>query len=329
MQQAVNNLPIKSKADSSESPEISVVIPVYNAAACLHSLYARLKATLDRINESFEIVFVDDRCPYGSWAVLMEIAKDNPRIKLIRLSKNCGQQIAISAGLNETVGRWVVVMDCDLEDPPEDLSRLYQAANDGYDIVFARRLRKKNSLIGSLSTKAYFGLLSVFANGRFNGEYGNFSIISKRVVDAYKEINEQDRHYLLLLQWLGFNSTELEYEPGMRLDGLGSSFRIGALLTLLFQGMAYHTTFMLETVIKIGITTALAGFVYAGWLGYNFWQSRAISECSVLTLAVLLIGGIMLISQGVNGLYIGRIFEKSKGRPPFIVDRRVIGGLEP
>jgi glycosyltransferase involved in cell wall biosynthesis len=184
--------------------ELSVVIPVYACKGCLAQLHHRLLSTLDELDLEFELVFVEDGGDDGSWELLRDLAAEDPRALAIRLSRNFGQHAAITAGLAASTGRWVVVMDCDLEDPPEEIPRLYAKATEGYDIVLARRDRKRTSWIRKAMNRLYFRLLNLMTGASLDGSYGSFSIISRKVVEAFLQFRERDRHYLLVLHWLGF-----------------------------------------------------------------------------------------------------------------------------
>src|SRR4051812_43079121 len=184
--------------------ELSVVVPVYGCAACLRALVERLEAVLTPLVQSFEIILVDDRSPDDAWERIVTLAERHPAVRGIRLSRNFGQHAALTAGLAQSRGNWVVAMDCDLQDPPEIVPNLVAKAREGYDLVLARRVRRGHSLARRAAASLYFTLLRIFAGADLHGEYGTFSIVSRDVVNAFLRVNDIGRHYILVLNWLGF-----------------------------------------------------------------------------------------------------------------------------
>jgi len=248
-------------------------------------------------------------------------------VKGYRLSRNYGQHAAITAGLMMSTGERVVVMDCDLQDPPEDIPRLYAKASEGYDIVFGRRRSKPTSLPRRALASLYFTLLNKFTGADIDGQQGTFSIISRKVVDAFLKFNDRDRHYLLILRWLGFRNAVVDYEPAERLSGK-SSYSLGALIKHAFDGIFFQTTVLLRWIVYLGFVLAFTGAVFAIYLAYAKVVGRAAPGWTSLAMFTLTIGGFIIISTGVTGLYIGKIFEQVKGRPLFVIDNEVSEGIE-
>lgn len=301
--------------------ELSVVVPVYGCADCLPGLYQRLRAVLERSVSGFELVFVDDCDPQPSWQVIRELARGDPRVKGLRLSRNFGQHAAITAGLAECTGRWVVVMDCDLQDPPEEIPRLYEMARSGYDVVLARRKHKQQSWIRKLAARAYFRLLGAVSRRRLDGEFGSFSIISRPVVDAFLRLQDRDRHYLFIVQWLGFDTATIDCEHAPRARG-GSSYSWGSLLAHGFEGIAFQTTVLLRWIVYFGFFVAAVGAVLALIFVYFRLTGPLLPGWTSIIVLLLIIGGFIIMSTGVTGLYIGKIFEQVKGRPLYVIDKR-------
>jgi len=310
-------------------PEISVVVPVYKCAACLPELRRRLAAALEPITTRYELVFVEDRGPDDSWDVLVELARLHPAVRAVRLSRNFGQHAAITAGLAESRGRWVVVMDCDLQDPPEEIPRLWARAQEGFDIVLARRARKQQAVHRRWAARLYFRLLSLAAGRRFEGQYGAFSMLARKVVDGFLRFKDRDRHYLFILHWLGFRTGEIEYEHGQRLAG-ESSYTLRALVEHALNGVFAQTTVFLRLITYLGFAVCalglgLAVFFLGAWLLYDT-VPRGFTSVAVL---ILVMGGFSILTTGVSGLYVGKIFEEVKERPLFVVDQRVEQGNLP
>src|ERR1039458_5752402 len=202
--------------------EISVVIPVYGCRACLEELHRRLVSALAAITQSYEIILVNDACPQNSWEVIKQIALKDPRVKGLDLSRNFGQIRAITAGLHYAEGDWVVVMDCDLQDQPEEIIRLYNKAQEGYDVVFARRAVRKDTVLKKLSSHVFYAIYSYFTAGAFDSTICNFSISRRMVMDGYKRMGDQTRAFTLFIKWMGFKSTAIDINHDERGSGKSS-----------------------------------------------------------------------------------------------------------
>jgi glycosyltransferase involved in cell wall biosynthesis len=306
--------------------DLSVVVPVYGCAACLEALHRRLTAALAGAVPSYEIVLVDDCAPDDAWNVIARLARADSRVRGIRLSRNFGQHAAITAGLAECKGRRALVMDCDLQDPPELIPQLYQKALAGHDIVLARRKRKRHSVFRRLAAALYFRLLGVLSNRRFDGEFGAFSIVSRPVIDAFLRFQDRDRHYLFILYWLGFDAAAVEYEHADRHSGT-SAYSLRALLSHAFGGIMFQTTRVLRWIVYFGFAVSAAGALLAGCLVYLWFTRTPPPGWTSLAVLVLVIGGFIIMSTGITGLYIGKIFEQVKGRPLYVIGRRISGEI--
>jgi polyisoprenyl-phosphate glycosyltransferase len=300
------------------APELSVVVPVYGCRDCVEVLHARLTASLQEITPAYEIVFVDDRSPDGAWEVLRPLAERDPRTVAVRLSRNFGQHAAITAGLQAARGAWVVVMDCDLQDPPEEIRRLYGKALEGFNIVYARRRRTGTSGFRRTGSRLYFRAMNVFADASFD-ESGTFSIISRQVVDELLRFKDRHRHYLLMLQWLGFDSAAIEYEQPVRYAGK-SSYGIRGLIAHALDGLFFQTTVLLRWIVFLGFALSAAGLGVAAYYLVAKFSGNAAPGFTSLAVFTLTVGGFIIISTGVTGLYIGRVFEQVRERPLFVVE---------
>jgi polyisoprenyl-phosphate glycosyltransferase len=309
--------------------ELSVVIPVYRCRSCLAALHELLTLVLSRLGVGYEIVYVDDRSPDGDWDVLVELADSDPHVRAVRLSRNFGQHAAITAGLARAQGRFVAVMDCDLQDPPESIPQLYAKAQEGFDIVFARRKHRQHSRFRRLAARVYFAGLRVFAGTRLDGEYGALSIVSRKVVDAFLELKDADRHYLFILHWLGFESVSIDVEHGRRYDGQ-SSYSVSKLVQHAFDGLVFQSTKLLRWIVYAGFLVASLGIALAVFFVFSWATRDAYPGWTSLAVLLLVLGGFILLSLGVTGLYVGKIFGQVKERPLYIVDEeRASGALEP
>jgi dolichol-phosphate mannosyltransferase len=307
--------------------ELSVVIPVYNAAGCLGELHRRLITSVSGLTSSFEIVLVDDGSRDGSWSEVAHIAKEDPRVTAVRLSRNFGQHAAITAGLQECRGQWAVVMDCDLQDPPEDIPRLWSKAQEGFDIVLARRRERQHSVFRQAAARAYFRLLGLFNRTAFDSAYGSFSLISRRVIDAFLRVGDGSRHYLLMLYWLGFARGDIDYDHGNRFAGR-SAYRFRSLVKHALDGLFFQTTVLLRWIIYAGFAVSILGMTIALYIIFRYLTHSALPGWTSLAVLILVVGGFTIISVGVTGLYIGEIFEQVKARPLYVVGRRIVRGIE-
>ena len=307
--------------------ELSVVIPVYGCEGCLRALRDRLASAIRPLTSSYELIFVDDRSPDDSWTVLQGLAHESPQVRLVRLSRNFGQHAAITAGLAESRGRRVVVMDCDLQDPPEDLPRLWAEAEKGYDVVLARRASRRQSWLRRLSGGMYYRLRNVLVKGDMYTNYTNFSLISRKVVDAFLILRDKDRQYLLILHWLGFEHTSIEVDPAERFSG-ASAYRLRTLVRVAIDGMFFQSTVLLRWVVYSGFAVAAVGVLLAAYTMLVFLLGRDVPDWTALPMTALVLTGFVIISTGITGLYVGKIFDQVKGRPLYVIDTTVVDGVE-
>ncbi len=308
-----------------ESVELSVVVPVYGCRDCLHALHERITAVVRDIVPSYEIVLVEDRDEAGSWEVVAELARADRSVRAFRLSRNFGQHAAITAGLAECRGRWAVVMDCDLQDPPESIRDLYRKALEGYDIVLARRRSRQHSLFRNLAARLYFGLLNVAATRHLEGEFGSFSIVSRKVVEAFLRFRDRDRHYLFILNWLGFRTAAIEYAHAPRHSGR-SSYSVAGLIRHAMDGVFFQTTVLLRWIVYAGFWISCAGFGLALYYLYMYIAHDILPGFTSLAVLILMIGGFILMSTGVAALYVGKVFDQVKGRPLYVIDESIVDG---
>jgi dolichol-phosphate mannosyltransferase len=299
---------------------LSVVVPVYGCADCLVALHARLTAAVAQITDRYEFVFVDDRSLDGGWSVLERLAGQDDHVRAFRLSRNFGQDAAITAGLAQAAGDWAVVMDCDLEEAPEDIPRLWTAAGEGYDIVRTTRRGWRHSAFRRAASRAYRRLT---LETDVRPDYSNLSLLSRRVIDAFLRLHDRDREYMIALDWLGFDSTTIEIEHQARHAGR-SGYTLRGLTRVAIDGMFFRSTVLLRLVVLLGFVIALIGVVVAGFevADYFIEAQKRVPGYTSLAVLVLVLAGFIIVSVGVVGLYVGRIFEQVKDRPLFLIDRQ-------
>lgn len=299
--------------------KISTVIPVYRGEFFLWELYERLNKALSQISDEFEIILVNDHSPQNDWEIIKQICEKDRRVKGINLSKNFGQHRAISAGLDHATGDWVVVMDCDLQDQPEEIIKLYNKACDGYDIVFGRRYRRKDGFIKKLGSKLFYKLFNYFTNSHFDNTIANFSISRKIVIDNLKRFNEQTKFFPVFATSLGFKLGFVDIEHSKREEGK-SSYSFKKLLMLALNIIIAHSNKPLWVSILFGgiiSVTALLISLYV-LIKYIFWGIPVEGWASIM-LSIWFLGGLTFAFLGVIGLYLGKIFNETKNRPIYII----------
>jgi glycosyltransferase involved in cell wall biosynthesis len=308
-------------------PALSVVVPVYGCGDCLTALHARLTKSLADIAPDYEIVLVDDRSPDGAWSTLRGLALDDHRVQVIRLSRNFGQHVAITAGIAQTSGKWVVLMDCDLQDRPEDIGRLYAKAQEGYDIVFSKRMSRRQSLFRRVAARAYFKLRNRLLRTKVDVEHGSLMLFSGQVADEFLRVRDKDRQHAIILTWLGFESTMVELEHAERHAGR-SSYTLGKLLASAADGLFFQTTLFLRWIVYTGFLVALSGFMLTVALIAFYLFVNPPPGWTSLAVLILVIGGVTITSLGVSALYVGKIFDQVKDRPLYVIDKAIIDGAE-
>jgi dolichol-phosphate mannosyltransferase len=245
----------------------------------------------------------------------------------VRLSRNFGQHAAITAGLAAARGDWAIVMDCDLQDPPEEIPRLWAKAEEGYDIVYGRRKSKPTSAIRRLAARLYFKGMNFFTGAGIDGEFGSFSLISRDVIDGFLRFRDQDRHYVFILHWLGFDWAAVDYEPARRYEG-ESSYSMGHLLKHAVNGVFFQTTVLLRWIVYFGFVLSSLGALLAAYFIAARVAGSAYPGWTSIAVIMLLASGFIIASTGITGLYIGKVFDQVKDRPLFIVDRELEHGAE-
>jgi glycosyltransferase involved in cell wall biosynthesis len=302
--------------------ELSVVIPVYNCAGCVEELHARLTASLRAVTPDYEIVLVDDRSTDAAWEIMRRLARDDGRLRIVRLSRNFGQHAAITAGLARSTGAWTVVMDCDLQEPPEEIPRLYAKAQEGYEIVRATREGRRHSAFRRVSATLYRRMLSE-REGEI--EFSTLSIISRKVVDTFLLLRDRDREYQLVLDWLGFSQASISFAHADRAGDSPSTYGLRQLIGVALDGMFFRTTVLLRWIVFAGFCIAGAGGVMAIYAVFSRYVEDTPPGYTSIVVLLLLLSGFIIIALGIVGLYIGRIFDQVKGRPLFVVDEQIDG----
>jgi glycosyltransferase involved in cell wall biosynthesis len=297
-------------------PHISAVLPLYNEEATLPELYRRLAAALAGISGDYEIVLVDDGSRDKTWAGVEELAGKDRRVKGVQLARNFGQHYAITAGMDACDGDWVVVMDSDLQDRPEEIPGLYAKAQEGFDVVVARRGRRKDGALKRLTSGLFYRIFSWLTETRYDPQVGNFRIMSRRVVENFRTVREQLRFFGGIVDWMGFRRATLPVQHAERFAGRGA-YNFAKLWRLAQDIVIAHSDKPLRLVIP------LAAFVYGVYVVVRGMLHRVpVAGWPSLIASVYFLGGIIISILGIIGLYLGRTFSEAKKRPLYVVRQR-------
>lgn len=298
--------------------DISVVVPVYGCKAALRELYTRLCQSLEQICNEFEIILVNDNCPQNSWEVIEELCKEDSRVKGIEMARNFGQIKAITAGLDYSTGDWVVVMDCDLQDRPEEIINLYNKAQEGYDVVFARRKNRKDSFLKVLVSKVFYKIYSFASDGYYDPAICNFSISKRMVIDNYCKMRELHRAFVIYVKWLGFKQTAIDVEHDPRKEGK-SSYDMKKRFKMAGEILTSQSDKLLKMTVELGFVMTFLSFVAIIWLIINHFVYHVTAGWTSIVAVNCLIGGMIIMVTGLVGIYVGNIFMQVKNRPLYVV----------
>ena len=298
--------------------DISVVIPMYGCKAAVRELHQRLVKTLEQITEDFEIIMVNDACPQNSWEVIEEICKEDRRVKGIEMARNFGQIKAITAGLDYSTGDWVVVMDCDLQDRPEEILNLYNKAQEGYDVVFARRANRKDSQLKVFVSKIFYKIYSFASDGNYDPAICNFSISRRVVIDNYCKMRELHRAFVIYVKWLGFRQTAIDVEHNERYEGK-SSYNMKKRMKMAGEILTSQSDKLLRFTVSFGFLMTLASFIAIIVLIIRYFCGNVATGWTSIIATNCLIGGIIIMVVGLVGIYVGNIFMQTKQRPLYVV----------
>lgn len=298
---------------------ISVVIPVYKAENCLHVLYSRLKNSLETITEDFEIILVEDCGGDRSWEIIVELAQLDPRVKGIQFSRNFGQHYGITAGLDHCNGDWVVVMDCDLQDQPEEIPLLYAKTQEGFDIVLARRGKRKDRLLKRLTSWAFYKVFNYFTELQYDGEVGNFRIISKKVAQNFCLMRERLRFFGGLVDWMGFPTTYIDVQHEERFAGK-STYTFAKLWKLASETIIAYSDKPLRLAIRLGLIISSLAFICGIFILLRaLIYGSPVSGWASLIVSLYFLCGIIILILGILGIYLGKTFDEVKKRPLYLI----------
>jgi glycosyltransferase involved in cell wall biosynthesis len=302
-------------------PHISIVIPVYKAEECIRELYRRLTKVLEEMAVTYEILLVEDFGGDQSWNIIEELSVQDSRVRGFQFCRNFGQHYGITAGLDHCRGDWVVVMDCDLQDRPEEIPRLYQKALEGHEVVLALRGKRSDPLIKKLASKIFYILFSYLSDMKYDGDTGNFRIMSRKVVQNFCLMREQLRFFGGLMHWMGFASASVEVQHAQRYAGQ-SSYTLKKLVSLATQTVIAYSDKPLKLAVQMGFMMALLAIFFGIYiLSRAILFGSAVAGWSSLIVVLFFLGGIIITILGIIGIYLGKTFDETKNRPLYIIGK--------
>ena len=299
---------------------LSVIIPVFNEEKNISSVYSRCISVLGSIGEPFEMIFINDGSKDDTFQMVYQLSETDARVKYINLSRNFGHQIAVSAGLDACNGSYAVIIDADLQDPPELITSLYAKAQEGFDVVYAKRqLRKGETFFKSITAKFFYRLLKKITTINIPLDTGDFRIISRKVINVLKQMPEQQKFLRGQIAWVGFRQTAVEYQREERTAGT-SGYTIKKMMRLAMDGITSFSNLPLRIATIVGFLVSGITFCVALYALYSRFISKDyVPGWTSIIISVLFIGGVQLITIGIIGEYISRISSNVRNRPLYVV----------
>ncbi|MBQ7484504.1 MAG: glycosyltransferase family 2 protein [Bacteroidaceae bacterium] len=303
--------------------ELSIVSPIYRGEKMLDELVRRIIDSVKDITDDYEIVLVNDCSPDNSWGKIVQLCNENKKVKGVNLSRNFGQHYAITAGLSKTSGNWVVVMDCDLQDRPEEIPNLYAKTREGFDSVFAQRVERQDTFMKRLSSAAFYFVFSFLTDSKQDKSVANFGIYNRKVVNAILSMGDSIRYFPIMAQWVGFRKGYLPVQHAERQVG-SSSYSFFKLMRLASDNMIGFSDKPLRLMLTFGFYVVIGSLLVALYYFVKWCLGLIVVDgFTTMVISLWLIAGILTMMLGITGLYIGKIFDRVKGRPVFIIGETV------
>ncbi len=308
--------------NTSGNPTLSVVIPVYGSDMVLPELYRRLEATLKSIDLPFEVIFVNDASPDNAWQVIQELAAKDTQVRGLNLSRNFGQYPAITAGLSASRGEWVVVMDCDLQDQPEEIEAMYRKAQEGFFVVVGSRQKRHDSPVRSFVSSVFYTTLGYLTGTPQDRTVANFGIYHRRVIEAILSLQDHMRYFSVMVRWVGFRTATVPVQHAQRQGGK-SGYSLRKLFSLATDIILAYSEKPLRLIVKIGLTILACASAYLLVVIARGLFGEPVTQFEILIGSLWLIFGLLSTMLGVVALYLGKTFDETKKRPIYIVQEEV------
>jgi dolichol-phosphate mannosyltransferase len=303
-----------------QSDRLSIVVPIYLGSTFIRELYERVKQSVPLSFMDFELVLVNDGSPDDSWSEISALCKEDKRVKGINLSRNFGQHYAITAGISHVTGEWVVVMDCDLQDAPEEIPRLYEKACEGFAVVFAQRVKRVDSWFKRVQSAAFHKVLDYLTDRKSDFTVANFGIFHRKVINAVLEFGDCVKCFPLIVTYVGFKTAYLPVVHRARNSGK-SSYTFRKLLNLSFDLMLVYSNKPLRLFVTLGFgIVVLSGVIGLSYLLLYIAGKITVSGFTSLIISIWAVCGLLMMQVGVIGVYLGQVFNQTKNRPVFVID---------
>ena len=284
----------------------------------LNELVSRIKVSVETFTKDYEIILVNDCSPDNSWSKLKEICETDSKVKAIDLSRNFGQHYAITAGLTRSTGEWVVVMDCDLQDRPEEIPNLYHKALEGYDSVFAQRIERKDNFFKRFSSVLFNAVFAYLTDQTQDKTVGNFGIYNRKVINSVLSMGDSVRWFPIMVKWVGYNIEYMPVQHAERGEGK-SSYSLRRLLSVASDNMIAFSNKPLRLMLQFGFGVVVLSLLIALFYLVRFLTGGiAVDGFTTMVISMWILGGIIIMLIGMTGIYIGKIFDKTKDRPLYI-----------
>ena len=302
-------------------PLLSVVVPVYNEEAVLSEFHRRLTAVLDGIEGTYEVVYANDGSSDEFRDQLERLYRNDAQVAVVTLSRNFGKEIAMTAGLDHARGEAVVIIDADLQDPPELIPELMARWREGFDVVYATRAsRAGETVLKKVTSRQFYWMMRRIFGIEIPPNTGDFRLLSRRAVDALCQLRERHRFMKGLFSWIGYPQTSVLYDRDPRFAG-ETKFKYWNLWNFAIEGVTAFTTGPLKIASYLGVTSAAAALLYAIWIAYKTLRfGDPVAGYPSLMVIVLFLGGVQLATLGVIGEYLGRVFNETKNRPLYLIE---------
>jgi dolichol-phosphate mannosyltransferase len=300
--------------------KLSIVSPIYKAENFIDKLVFEIQKAMNILDVDYEIILVDDRSKDNSWQKMKELSVKNANVKSVRLSRNFGQHPAIMAGLSQAKGEWIIVMDCDLQDQPKEIVKLYNKAQEGFEVVQARRKNREDNFLKKLSSKVFSKVYGYFTDTKYDNEIANFGIYNKKVINSILEISDYIKFFPLFVEFVGYKTTSIVVEHAPRDSGT-TSYSFSKLVSLAFNTIISFSNKPLKLFVKFGMIISFLSFCVGLYYIYQaiHYEIEVLGFTSIIV-SIWFLSGVIITTIGVAGIYIGKIFDQTKNRPVYIID---------
>lgn len=300
--------------------KISVVIPCYRCSKTIEELYFRVKEQIElKLKLEYELIFINDSSPENDWEIIKKICSGDKKVKGINFSRNFGQHYAIIAGLDKSTGDKIVVMDGDLQDIPEEIEKLYLKSEEGYDIVLARREKRKDGFMKKFFSKMFYKVLSYLTETKQDATVANFGMYSKRAIKAVLSMNDSVKYFPTMIKWVGFTKSSINVEHGKRSEGEGA-YSLKKRVNLAIEIMLDFSDRPLRMTAKLGLVISMFAVIYALYISIKAYLGiKEVEGWASLFVSIWFLSGLIIFSLGIVGIYIAKIFDEVKDRPKYII----------